>query len=160
MKRMIGLALVAGMTLAPGLADARARCASKLAVWSGTSLMVSGAVPAATCIHGTTSNIDSRLISGDHMLVSFDHPEIKGKPFVMATMTGLGWVREYLPLALDRGKIGTADDAYDSGFISIPHGFTANGCLTISLKVTERRNRKLVTLYQDVQKYHTAGVTC
>lgn len=160
MRRIVGALIVAAMFFAPGVADARKPCDSKLLVWSGTAFVVSGAVPSVACIHPTLQGTDARQIWGDHIMVTFDSTYLRGRPFVMVTLDGLGWKREIEPLGFDAGDPGTNDDIYKSAFLEIPHGVQANGCLSVTIKLTERRGRKTVTTYSDVQKYHTAGVTC
>lgn len=160
MKRIVGLTIVAALLLAPGLADARAKCSSRLLVWSGASTpngasFTNGVVPAASCAHGTLSTIDGRLIYGDTIRVRLAGPYIAKRPFVMAIANGLGFKREYIPLTW------TPDNnSYLSGPIELPYGAQANGCLTTTVTLTERRGKRTVKTFRDSTTYHTAGVTC
>lgn len=153
-RRLIGLCVLGALLLAPGLASA-SRCDTKLTIFSGTEVVTSGAAPAATCISSATSNLDGRLIYGDHISIAYPGPYLKGRPFLLVTVNGLGFRRESVPLAWD-----AEDKRYLSDFTPIPWGVEGSGCLKATLTLTERRGRRTVTILRDSTTYHTLNATC
>lgn len=153
-RRMIGLSIVGALLLAPGLSPAAGRCDTKITIFSGTEVVTYGGVPALACAQ-RVADVDGRLIYGDHITLSYPGPYLRGRPFLLVTLNGLGFRREIVPLVWD-----AEGPRYISDIIPIPWGAEGSGCLKANLTLTQRRGRRTVTILRDATTYHTLNATC
>lgn len=155
-RRMIGLSIVGALLLAPGLSPAASRCDTKITIYSGTEVATYGGVPALACAARAT-DVDGRLIYGDHITLAYPGPYLRGRPFLLVTLNGLGFRREIVPLVWDPEM---TPPRYISSITPIPWGAEGSGCLKANLTLTQRRGRRTVTILRDATTYHTLNARC